>query len=433
MSRRRLLALLLIAPLSMAAEEEVSSTAAPDAEEKQKTYSLAQITERVRESSELIQAQKLKIQSTEAQGRQATAWQNPTISAELGRLRDTQNNAMTYDFRLTQPIYFPGKMGKQLEVYELEKEIQEMQAADLTTSLALEASYYAYAYQVAELKSRSINNRINRMSLMRTYMRAQAYASPAKIIQRNIVTNQLLTLQKTLNTAMAQTESSWQKLNIYLNEPEKVAVAAPWLTELKDIDVVTFINRVREGNRRIKSGKLLLSRIEAEVSFQKRIPLPDVSISAFYRREALEQPGANQFYGGAVTVPIPVLNANRAGVEAAEKRLEAARAEANYAQREVLQMARAVHAEYTQKRKLLNDFSADQIPVLERQMRYADRELKLGRIDLLSYLELELQTYQAIESFYDTQLELVKAITQMIYLMGDSAKYNGDLYVFQAD
>ena len=156
-------------------------------------------------------------------------------------------------------------------------------------------------------------------------------------------------------------------------------------------------------------------------------------MSAFYRREALEHPGANQFYGGAVTVPIPVLNANRSGVEAAEKRLEAARAETNYAQREVLQMARAVHAEYTQKRKLLNDFNAEQIPLLEKQMLYADRELKLGRIDLLSYLELELQTYQAIQSFYDTQLELVKAITQMIYLMGDSAKYKGDLYVFQAN
>ena len=115
------------------------------------------------------------------------------------------------------------------------------------------------------------------------------------------------------------------------------------------------------------------------------------------------------------------------------QRLEAARAETNYAQREVLQMARAVHAEYTQKRKLLNDFNAEQIPLLEKQMLYADRELKLGRIDLLSYLELELQTYQAIQSFYDTQLELVKAITQMIYLMGDSAKYKGDLYVFQAN
>jgi cobalt-zinc-cadmium efflux system outer membrane protein len=430
MSRRRLLVLLLVAPLCLAAEDASSAT---ETEDQKKTYSLTQITARVRENSELIQAQKLKIESTEAQGRQATAWQNPSVSAELGRLRDTQNNAMTYDLRVTQPIYFPGKMGKQLEVYEREKEIQEMQAADLTTSLALEASYYAYAYQIAELKSRSINDRIQRMSLMRTYMRAQAYASPAKIIQRNIVTNRLLALQKTLNAAMAETESSWQRLNIYLNEQDKVVVAAPWLTELKDVDIVTFINRVREGNRRLKAGKLLLSRLEAEVSLQKRVPLPDVSLSAFYRQEALERPGANQFYGGAVTIPIPVLNANRAGVEAAEKRLEAARAEINYAQREVLQLARAVHAEYTQKRKLLNDFNAEQIPTLERQMRYADRELKLGRIDLLSYLELELQTYQAIESFYDTQLELVKAITQMIYLMGDSAKYNGDLFVFQAN
>jgi outer membrane protein TolC len=430
MGRTVIVGVFFYASVALATEE--APTAPKSAEELKKTYTLPQITQRVRESSELIQAQNLKIQSTEAQGRQATAWPNPAVSAELGRLRDTQNNAMTYDFRLTQQIYFPGKMGKQMEIYEREKEIQELQATDLATLLALEASYYAYAYHIAELKSQSINERIRRISLMRAYMRAQAYASPAKIVQRNIVTNQLLSLQKTLNTAIAEAESSWQKLNIYLNEETKVAVTAPWLTDLKDVELVSFINRVREGNRRLKTARILLTRLEAEAAFARRTPLPDVSVSAFYRREALEIPGANQFYGGAISVPIPVLNANRAGIEATEKRLAAARAEAKYAEREVLQMARAVHAEYTQMRKLLNDFNAEQIPVLEKQMRYADRELKLGRIDLLSYLELELQTYQAIQSFYDTQLELVKAITQMIYLMGDSVQYNGDLYVFQS-
>jgi outer membrane protein TolC len=430
MGRTVIVGVFFYATVALATEE--APTAPKSAEVLKKTYTLPQITQRVRESSELIQAQNLKIQSTEAQGRQATAWPNPAVSAELGRLRDTQNNAMTYDFRLTQQIYFPGKMGKQMEIYEREKEIQELQATDLATLLALEASYYAYAYHIAELKSQSINDRIRRISLMRAYMRAQAYASPAKIVQRNIVTNQLLSLQKTLNTAIAEAESSWQKLNIYLNEETKVAVTAPWLTDLKDVELVSFINRVREGNRRLKTARILLTRLEAEAAFARRTPLPDVSVSAFYRREALEIPGANQFYGGAISVPIPVLNANRAGIEATEKRLAAARAEAKYAEREVLQMARAVHAEYTQKRKLLNDFNAEQIPVLEKQMRYADRELKLGRIDLLSYLELELQTYQAIQSFYDTQLELVKAITQMIYLMGDSVQYNGDLYVFQS-
>lgn len=418
--------LCLIVPLG--AQEELIET---DAAEERAEFTLLQISERVRGHSELIQAQKLKIQGTEAQGRQATAWQNPVVTAELGRLKDTQNNNMTYDFRVTQPIYFPGKMSKQLEIFEREAEIQKIEGDDLAESLSLEAAYFAYAFSIAELRASHSKERIKRMSLMRTYMRAQAYASPAKVVQRNIVSSQLIALQKILNQELADSESSWQKLNVYLNQKEKVKVITPWLTDLRDIDIVDFINKVREGNRRLKAKKILLARIEAEVSFQKRVPLPDVSISAFYRREALENPGANQFYGGAVTVPIPVLNANRAGVEAAEKKLEAARSENKYTQREVLQLARAAHAEYMQKKKLFDDFKADQIPALEKQMQFADRELKLGRIDLLSYLELELKTHEALASYYDTQLELVRVIAQMIYLMGDSAIYQGDLYVFQ--
>lgn len=423
----RLILVLAIAPVA-AAEEELIET---ENAERRDEFTLLQISERVRNHSELIFAHRSKIQSTEAQGRQASSWQNPIVSAELGRLKDTFNNNMTYDFRVTQPIYFPGKMGKQLEIYEREAEMQKIEGDDLAESLSLEAAYYAYAFSIAELRASHSKHRIQRMSLMRTYMRAQAYASPAKVIQRNIVSSQLVALQKSLNQETAEAESSWQKLNVYLNQKDKVKVITPWLTDLRDIEVVDFINKVRSGNRRMKAKKVSLSRIEAEVSLQKRVPLPDVSVSAFYRREALEIPGMNQFFGGAVSVPIPVLNANRAGVEAAEKKLESARLEYKYLQREVLQLARAAHAEYMQKKMLFDDFKADQIPALERQMQYADRELKLGRIDLISYLELELKTHEALSSYYDTQLEIVKVIAQMIYLMGDSAIYQGDLYVFQ--
>lgn len=424
----RFLCVFALLPVGAAEEELI------EAEESQgrSEFTLLQISERVREHSELVQAQKLKVQSTEAQGRQVSSWQNPFVTAELGRLKDTQNNNMTYDFRVTQPIYFPGKLGKHAEIYERETEMLKIEGDDLSESLSLEAAYYAYAFSIAELKSSQIKNRIQRMSLMRTYMRAQSYASPAKVVQRNIVANQLIALQKNLNTSMAESESSWQKLNIYLNQREKVKVITPWLTDLQEIDTVDFINKVRAGNRRLRIKKIQLAKHEAEVSFQKRVPLPDVSITAFYRKEDLVNPGPNQFYGGAVTIPLPVLNVNRAGVEAAEKKLESVRQEYKFTQREVLQLARAAHAEYTQKKRLFDDFKADQIVTLEKQMLFADRELKLGRIDLLSYLELELKTHEVLSAYYDTQLELVKVIAQMIYLMGDSAVYKGDLYIFQA-
>lgn len=425
----KILILLTIFPLATVQSQELIE--AEEESDERTEFTLEQIAARVRDHSELVMAQKLKIESTQAQGRQTTAWQNPLVTAELGRLKDTMNNNMTYDLRVTQPIYFPGKMGKRLEVFEREAERQQLEGLDLTSSLTLEAAYYAYAFSIAELRSSQINNRIKRMSLMRTYMRAQAYASPAKVIQRNIVNNQLIALQKSLNTALAETESSWQKLNIYLNQKEKVKVVTPWLSDLKDLPLENYLEKVRTGNRRLKAKQSEIARIEAEVSFEKRVPLPDVSVSAFYRREALENPGINQFFGGAVTVPIPVLNANRAGVESAEKKLEAARAEQHYVKREVIQLAKAAHAEYTQKKKLFDDFDADKISTLENQMRFADRELKLGRIDLLSYLELELQTHEALSSYYSTQLELVRVITQMIYLMGDNADYKGDLHVFQ--
>ncbi|MBV6494086.1 MAG: hypothetical protein LDLANPLL_02112 [Turneriella sp.] len=395
------------------------------------TYSLEQIDERVRSRSEWIQAQKLKVESVEAQGRQATAWQNPTVAAEIGRLRDPLNNNMTYDIRVTQPFYFPGKLSAHGAIFEKEAALQKMQGDELAERLSLEAAYYAYAFSIAEQKASHSKDRIRRISLMRTYMRAQAYASPAKVIQRNIVSTQLIALQKTLAEESAEVERTWQKLNIYLDEKEKVNIVTPWIVDLVDINIEDYLGKVIKGNRQLKAKDLEIARLRAEESFQKRVPLPDMSLSAFYRRETLEHPGANEFFGGAVSLPIPILNANRAAVEATQKRLAAAEKEKKYLTREVMQLSRAAHAEYMQKKTLFDGFHSKKIPALERQMRYADRELKLGRIDLLSYLELELKTHEAYLAYYDTQLELVQTIAQMILLMGESVPYKGNLYVFQ--
>ncbi|HRP68815.1 MAG TPA: TolC family protein [Turneriella sp.] len=392
---------------------------------------LTEINERVLARSEYLKAQKLQVQSVEAQGRQATAWHNPIVSAEIGRIRDPLNNSMTYDLRLTQPFYFPGKLSAYGAIFEREAAFQKIQGNELAESLSLEAVYFAYAFSIAEQRASHSQDRIRRISLMRTYMRAQAYASPAKLIQRNIVSTQLIALQKTLAEESAAVESAWQKLNVYLDQKEKISVVTPWLIDLKDLNLEKFLEQVEKGNRRLKAKQMQIARLEAEESYEKRVPLPDVALSAFYRRETLEHPGINEFFGGMFSLPIPILNANRSAVEAAQKKVAAAKEEEKYLTREVLHTARSLHAEYMHKKVLFDNFKEEKIPALERQMRYADRELKLGRIDLLSYLELELKTHEAYVAYYDAQLELVKVITQMILLIGESSVYKGDLYVFQ--
>lgn len=390
-------------------------------------FDLQRIVVIAREKYELIAAQKAKIEETKFSGAGATAWQNPYLYAELGRLSEPAGRGLMQEFRLTQPFYFPGKRGKQAKVFAKEKEIRELSLEEMQQNIALEAVYFAYAYKVAEKKSEHINRRISRFSLIKTFMRSQAFASPQKIIERNIVSNQLITLQKYLNSAISEKKSLWHKLNLYLNESSEVEIEAPWITELPESNEVRFQQNIKKGNYSILKKKIEMDKLIADIEFQRSLALPDMQASFYYRRE---ESGPNVFYGSGVTVPLPVLNRNQFGIKAAEKRLLATQNENQFLEREIGQNASALYAEYNQKRKLLDELKADRIPGLEKQMKFADRELKLGRVDILSYLELELQTNAALHAYYDSQLDLVNVILRMIHLQGRTFIFTGVIDVF---
>ena len=88
----KILIFFLVVPLATVQSEELIETEEP---EDRTEFTLEQITTRVRTHSELVAAQKLKVESTQAQGRQTTAWQNPLVTAELGRLKDTMNKHLS--------------------------------------------------------------------------------------------------------------------------------------------------------------------------------------------------------------------------------------------------------------------------------------------------------------------------------------------------
>lgn len=390
------------------------------------------IVTKVRDNSELLISQRLKIDSADARARQAGAWQNPFLYGEFGKLQDTQNDSLTYEFRLTQPFYFPGKTGKAAALYHKEKEIEEITLSELKSALALEAVYFAFSHRIAELKTEHNDGRVKRFSLIKTFMRNRSFVSPQKRIERNIVANQLITLQKDLNFSVAERRTLWAKLNLYLNEPSEQKIAAQPIETLDALSEAIFLKKVLAGNYEILKKKKILERAHAELAVQKSIASPDIQATLYFRRENLAHPGANQFFGAGLTVPIPVVNANAAGIESAELKVKSLESELTYLEREITQEAKALFAEYDEKRALLAGFKEKDIDSLEQQMRFADREFKLGRVDLISYLGLEVQTHDTLHSYYETQKDLVRIITRMIFMQGKEVEFTGDLNVYRA-
>jgi len=59
-------------------------------------------------------------------------------------------------------------------------------------------------------------------------------------------------------------------------------------------------------------------------------------------------------------------------------------------------------------------------------MRYADREFRRGRVQMVTYLEMDTQTHEMVESIYESQMELVRVYTALLFSAAMDREVNGN-------
>lgn len=400
----------------------------------QETFTAEEVCARARSRVELIAARRQHVEETIQTGRQATMYLNPLISVEMGRAHASGQNpgaGPLGELRISQPFFFPGKLADVESANRAATEYSKLQLTELEKSVCFEAVYSAFAYQVAVNKLAQAAKRLQRMEYMRSYLRSQAFASPQRIAQRTIVQNQLILLERQLRQAGIEKSALFEKLNLYLDAGPETQITIEWIRNLPSSNHEVFIRDAIEGNYAILLNRASSRRTEAELAFQRKAVYPDFFANAFYRQEAPSRDDVNHFYGIGLTLPIPVLNRNEGGIASFEARAKAHEEESHFLERETRQSAKSLLEEYDGLSGLMRDFLEIDFHKIEEQLVYADTEFKRGRIDLLSYLQLEMQMNETLTAYYDTQLQAARANLNMMKLLGQNFEFAGNLYVFQ--
>jgi len=150
-----------------------------------------------------------------------------------------------------------------------------------------------------------------------------------------------------------------------------------------------------------------------KTEYQRKKASPDVGISFFYNEENAVD--TERSFGAGISIPIPILDRNASGIKASEKETEVRKLEMQYARRNLNREMSTLFSEYSTATGLVNSFSIDRIQGLLKAMRYANSEFKRGRVSLQTFLEMDNQYNDVIESTYDTQVRLVVTYTGILY------------------
>ncbi len=151
---------------------------------------------------------------------------------------------------------------------------------------------------------------------------------------------------------------------------------------------------------------------EETLRLEVRKQYPDITIAAGYGNE-----GDDRLLLG-LSLPIPILNANRAGIADARARRERARAAAETTYEQLSRSLASAHARLHAAREQTAAYEAELIPMLDEQSLEVERLAELGEVDTLLLLETVTRGAEARSTLLDLRTAEIRAANDITRLLG---------------
>jgi len=371
--------------------------------------SIKQLIDDALHSFELLKAQQLKIDETEALRKFNTQLKNPEISAYYGTKTIDSQKGNIVGISLMQPLFFPGKISLIDEIYRYKKNYELLSYEEMKYFIASSVINLSYEYAISNLRTSHIDSRIDRLKLINTYMNARPLVSPQKKVEAAIVKNSIRMLETEIHKIKADQAITFARLALYTQlESPFLQVKIHWLENPPLFDVNEVLMKAKTKSIIVKKQKEILLASLKEVALAKKNAFPDFNVMFSYDYEKVNE--REKSISGGITIPIPVYNVNQNAIDAMQSKAQQEELYLQYIEKMIESDIHATIALYNYYRNLLTLYPPGIEEEMEQSMRYADEQFKKGTITLQSYLELDVQIHETLEYIYTTQKELVRAM-----------------------
>lgn len=279
-------------------------------------------------------AAKFNINASKALEIQAGLWNNPTFNIEqsvynklTGKYFDFTQTGNT-DLGIDQLISLAGKKNKQVALAQINTKISENTFFDLMRTLKFELrkNFYQLYFSQRSLKfydetipilqktiSSSVTGYEKKFVLLSEVIRLKSLLLSLE--------NERLSLQNQISDLTNQLS-----LLLRLDQSNKITLMPQIITndtETQNLDKITLdeaVETAKENRPDYKISKLNVDYESANLSLQKSLAIPDVTIGGRYSRNAGYVP---DYLGLTVQVDLPIFNRNQGNIEASEHNLNA--------------------------------------------------------------------------------------------------------------
>ena len=212
-----------------------------------------------------------------------------------------------------------------------------------------------------------------------------------------------------LDVALAQGEL----LGLMGLSPDSGVELLPGLAPSMEAPADAPERRIVEANTALAVRRAEYQWAEESLRLEVRKQFPDITIGGGYGSEDND----DRLLLG-LSIPIPLLNANRAGIARARAQREAARAAAETTLERLLRDYAMARASYHAARTRRESFERELVPMLDEQSAEVQRLAQLGEADTLMLLEALSSRFEAQTQWLDLRLDEAHAVVEMMRLLG---------------
>ena len=305
---------------------------------------------------------------------------------------------------LSQNILLAGKLSKLEKVSEMDISLAEWDYEAKRLEIATDirkAFTKAMVIQKLIEKNNELFKISNELVLNLNERVKVGRISPAEVSRAKIILNNLEIEISSLNS---EYESSVFELSILINDPnliiESVDGEVKFVEEIIQYD---SLYTMLENNPNLKRFESEYSRQKAVISYEESKSVPDLTLSAGYRR--LSEINANTFLIGA-SMPIPIFDSNQGNIQASRIDLDKKRLEYEQTKN---RFTLKLNLLYNRLRMLIDTSSklkSGSIPEAVEAFRIIKEGNLRGRFTILDMLDVERTLFEIENQYLNIQGEI---------------------------
>ncbi len=348
----------------------------------------------------------------------------PEVTGGVGhkRARETggqlAGEGVAWSVGVSQTFEWPGRLSLRKAIANHDITLAELGFSRFKTALGARVRSQAHALAAAGEKARVAREVADRYRALREVLVQRDPVGVTPQLELRILEATEVTLRRRATEAGLQADDARLALNQLLGRTADTALevspSAPALPAAPPLDNLLAAAQTNNFDLRLRAVEL--EQQGFRVSLAKNERWPAFTVGPQFSEE--NAGGQDRILGLGVSFPLPLWRNNSGNVETARARQVQAETLLNTARRDVERRVVSAARAYETRRMEMARWRADSTKQFADAAELADRHYRLGAVPATTYVELQKQYLDAVETLLETRREAINAAAEIEELTG---------------